>query len=104
VVVPVFNQQSGVEERIIIQCKHYGKKVDNGAVQEIHSAKALYQGQLAVVITNNYFTKPAQELAAANGVRLIDREGLAQLIQKATQKYYAQNQARKENPPPKLVA
>lgn len=104
VVVPVYNQQSGLEERIIIQCKHYNKKVDNGAVQEIHSAKAMYNGQLAVVITNNYFTKPAQELAAANGVRLIDREGLEKLIQNATKKYYAQKEARKDNPSPKLVA
>lgn len=105
VVVPVYNQQSGQEERIIIQCKHYSQKVENKAVQEIYSAKNMYNGHLAVVITNNYFTQQAKDLAAANGVKLINRDELAQLIQNAVKKYYDQNAARKEKQPaPKLVA
>jgi hypothetical protein len=104
VVVPVYNQQSGVEEKIIIQCKHYSQKVENKAVQEIHTAKAMYNGHLAVVITNNYFTQQAKDLAAANGVLLIDRDELSKLIEKATKKYYAQNHARKSQPGTKLVA
>jgi Restriction endonuclease len=48
----------------------------------------LYEGDQAVVITNQYFTKPAIELAAANNVLLIDRDRLQQLIKNAVNKYY----------------
>lgn len=98
VVVSVFDEKSGKERRIIIQCKHYSQKVENKAVQEIHTAKAMYDGELAVVITNNYFTKQAQNLAAVNGVKLINRDELAQLIKNATRKYYEQHAARNEKP------
>lgn len=104
VVVPVYDSQSGNEQKIIIQCKHYSKTVGNSAIQEINSALALYQAHKAVVITNNYFTKPAKELAAANGVRIIDREGLVKLMENATQKYYEQYAQRKSQPKTKLVA
>lgn len=104
VIVPVFDQVTGQEQRIIIQCKHYSQKVGNSAVQEINSALALYNAQKAVVISNNFFTKQAIELAAANQVRLIDREGLEKLIANATDKYYQQHQERSEQAPKKLVA
>ncbi|WP_147534514.1 restriction endonuclease [Bacillus marasmi] len=68
------------KERIVVQAKRYKKKVGIKAVQEINSAKTYYQAHEAWVITNNYFTAPAKELAESNGVKLIDRNGLADLV------------------------
>ena len=82
-------------EKIAIQCKLYKGKVDNKAIQEIVAALPLYEAQFGVVITNNYFTGPAQDLAASNGVLLIDREGLQQLI-KNTRKKLIKRQESKE--------
>ena len=81
-------QPDGTLKLLAIQCKHYSKKVDNGAIQEINTALSMYRAHHGVVITNNYFTKPAQELAEANGVTLINRDRLVDLIAKATDKFY----------------
>lgn len=68
---------------IAIQCKHYSSKVSNKAVQEITAAMPLYKAQKAVVITNQYFTQSAIELARENKVSLIDRDNLPKLIHNA---------------------
>lgn len=70
-------------EKVIIQTKRYTKKVSINAIQEITSAKNYYQIQDAWVVTNNYFTEPAKQLAKANNVKLIDRDELANIIIKA---------------------
>lgn len=67
-------------EKIIIQTKRYAKKVSLNAVQEISSAKSYYKIQTAWLITNNYFTEPAKQLAHANKIKLIDRNELANII------------------------
>jgi len=79
--VLVFDHES--KQNVIIQCKHYSNKVSNSAIQEIVAAKPLYKAQKAIVITNQTFTEPAKELAKSNNVQLIDRQALADLIQKA---------------------
>lgn len=66
--------------RIAIQAKRYSNKVSISAIQEIVSAKTYYGATYAWVITNNYFTKPAQNLALTNEVTLIDRDKLIDLI------------------------
>lgn len=66
--------------QVIVQAKRYTKPVSLSAIQEITAAKKHYQVNNAWVITNNYFTKSAKNLAADNNIRLIDREELAQLI------------------------
>ncbi len=68
-------------EKTVIQAKRYGRKVSNKAVQEILAAVSLYKAHKGVVITNNYFTKSAVELADANRIQLIDRDGLLKLIE-----------------------
>ena len=86
-------QPDGTYKLLAIQCKHYSKKVDNGAIQEINTALSMYNAHHGAVITNNYFTKPAKELAEANGVTLIDRDRLASLVKTATERFYqAKNQ------------
>lgn len=68
--------------KIVVQAKRYGYKnrVSLSAVQEVYGAKAYYQANQAWVVTNSYFTKQAKELAAACGVKLVDRKGLQDLI------------------------
>ncbi len=63
-----------------IQCKKYTQAVGNSAVQEAIGSKSIYDCHVAVVMTNNYFTKSAKELAQKNLVLLWDREVLKQMI------------------------
>lgn len=64
------------------QCKRYSSKVSLGAVQEVVSGLNIYNCDVGVVVTNNYFTDSAINLANANGVLLWDRKTLAKLIKK----------------------
>jgi restriction endonuclease Mrr len=68
--------------RSIIQAKRYSGTVGNSAVQQAIAALSYYQGNKAVVITNNYFTKSAVKLAKSANVELIDRDKLHSLIEK----------------------
>jgi len=63
-------------EKVVIQVKQYSSPVTNKAVQEVVAAKIHYGANRAIVVTNNYFTASAQELARSNNVQLIDRKGL----------------------------
>lgn len=67
-------------EKAVIQAKCYSGKVGNYAVQEIFAAMNFYKAQKGMVVTNNYFTPAAFELANANNVELVDRNGLEALI------------------------
>jgi HJR/Mrr/RecB family endonuclease len=69
-------------EKCVIQAKCYSGNVGNYAVQEIVAACSLYQAHKGMVVTNSYFTSAAIELAQANGVELVDRGGLQELIRK----------------------
>lgn len=64
-----------------IQCKRYSQKVGNRAIQEIYSGKDIYNADVAVVITNNYFTQQAIQDAKTLNVKLWDRKKLIDLIQ-----------------------
>lgn len=63
-----------------IQCKCYSSNIGNAAVQQAHTGKSLYHKDIAVVLTNQYFTQQAQEEANALGVKLWDRNKLKELI------------------------
>ena len=62
------------------QCKRYSDKVSLSAVQEIAAGMAFYGANEGFIITNNFFTKPAINLAEANNIELIDRHALVDLI------------------------
>lgn len=66
-----------------IQCKCYSSNIGNAAVQQAHTGKSLYHKDIAVVLTNRYFTAQAKEEAAALGVKLWDRDKLNSMIEKA---------------------
>ena len=62
------------------QCKYYSGTVGNKAVQEVYAAKTFYEKDIAVVVTNSYFTSQAQEEAAKNHVKLWDKDKLICLL------------------------
>lgn len=63
-----------------IQCKCYSDNVGNAAVQQAHTGKSLYHKDIAVVLTNRYFTAQATEEANALGVKLWNRDKLNEMI------------------------
>lgn len=68
------------DTKISVQCKRSLKHVALESVQEVIGSKAIYKAKEAIVITNNYFTENAVELANAADVLLIDRDRLIELI------------------------
>lgn len=65
-----------------IQCKCYSSNIGNAAVQQAYTGKGFYQKDIAVVLTNRYFTAQAKEEAQALGVKLWDRDKLNDMISK----------------------
>ena len=64
-----------------IQCKKYSSPVGIKAVQEVIGSKTMNDCHVAVVLTNNTFTKSAKELAEKNNVLLWGRDKLVELIE-----------------------
>lgn len=46
-----------------IQAKRYGSKVTNSALQEVVLGLAFYNCNKGIIISNNYYTNSAEELA-----------------------------------------
>lgn len=69
------------KENVVVQCKHYSSKISNSAIQEIVASMPLYNAQRGIVVTNQYFTEPAKELALVNNVILVDRDELGRMIE-----------------------
>ncbi len=63
-------------QRIAVQAKRYSKPVGVQAIQEAVSAQAKYGCTGSMVVTNNTYTRQAQELAKHNRTELWDREKL----------------------------
>ncbi len=66
-----------------VQCKCYSSNIGNAAVQQAHTGKSLYHKDIAVVLTNRYFTAQAKDEAAQLGVKLWDRDKLNEMINNA---------------------
>ena len=65
---------------VAIQAKYYTSSVGNSAVQEIYSAKSIYQTNFAVVVTNSRYTKAAQEAAETLNVILATEDNIVEVI------------------------
>ncbi|MCM3781780.1 restriction endonuclease [Neobacillus mesonae] len=76
----VFTDRNG--NRAIIQAKRYAMSnpVGLSAVQEIYSAMPFYRAQRSIVITSGIYTDACVKLAGYNGVKLLDREELIDII------------------------
>lgn len=72
-----------INEKIVVQIKQYNSKVSNKAVQEVLAAKAYYNADRSIVMTTDYFTKSAIELANQTNVELFDREKFIDFLDKA---------------------
>lgn len=73
--------------KTVVQAKFYSSKVGNKAVQEVVSAIAYYQADEGMVVTNNYYTPSAIDLANANNITLVDKDGLDEMILEASEKH-----------------
>lgn len=69
--------------KIVAQAKRNNKKVGVAAVREVLGAIKVYHANKGIVITNNYFTSNAHQLASCNDIELWDRSTLIELIEKA---------------------
>lgn len=67
-------------KKIGIQAKCYSATVGNSAIQEVVAGINFYNLNKAIVVTNNYFTQSALQLAEANNVVLWDRNILKEKI------------------------
>lgn len=76
----VFTNESGT--RSIIQAKRYStdSSVGISAVQEVYTARNFYQAKKAIVISTTNYTDSCETLAGVNGVLLLDRSDLIDII------------------------
>lgn len=65
---------------IVVQAKYYSGSVGNSAIQEVFSAKSIYQADFAVVVTNSQYTRPAIEAADTLDVVLTTEENIVEVI------------------------
>jgi len=65
--------------RVVLRCKLSARPVGNRAVQEVTAAKNHEQADFGIVVSNNRYTEPAEQLAATNRVLLIHYRDLQNL-------------------------
>ena len=66
--------------KVAIQCKCYNKPLGNKPIQEVYTGKTYYDCKTAIVMTNNYFTEGAKELAKKTDVMLYDRNKIFEML------------------------
>jgi len=66
-----------------VQCKVYSSPVGVKAIQEAYAGRDYYDRMVGAVLTNQYFTKPAEDAAQKLKILLWDRDYLEQLIDNA---------------------
>ncbi|MCA9950159.1 MAG: restriction endonuclease [Anaerolineales bacterium] len=87
--------------KTVIQAKNYKDNVGNAAIQQALSAKAFYDCNEAMVVTNSYFTHSAIELANKTSVKLVDRSELEKYIDEYNQLIIeAMNESENDSPNP----
>ncbi len=69
-------------EIIVVQAKRYSNRVGISAIQEILGAKEYYKANKCMVVTNNFFTHNAINLANSSSVELWDRNRLIEIMSK----------------------
>ena len=89
-------------KKYAVQCKRYSHKLDNKPIQEVKAGLAYYHCDIGAVMTNQYFTEPAKELAKINGIKLWDRNALSKMLRKTAKdkpKNVKEKKTRKEKRP-----
>jgi restriction system protein len=67
-------------KKYVVQAKRYSSNIGVSAVQQVVAAVNFYCAHGAIVVTNQYFTPAAIELAKVNGVKLVDRDSLSKML------------------------
>lgn len=67
-------------EKVGIQCKRYNEPVGSHSIMEVVGGSKYYGCTKLIVVSNNYFTKSAKELAKVNNVILWDRDELTKRL------------------------
>jgi restriction system protein len=75
--VDIIAQKAGT--RVVLQCKLYSGAVGSAAIQEIVAGRAHECAHYGVVVSNNRYTAPAEQLALSNGVLLLHFRDLVKL-------------------------
>ena len=70
--VDILAERDGIS--YAFQCKCYDKPIGVKAVQEVYAGRDFYNRMVGVVITNQYYTQPAVELAEKLKIILWDRD------------------------------
>lgn len=76
--VDILAEKEGV--RYAIQCKRYSHALGNTPVQEVNAGRQHYGCHVGVVVTNNFFTVGARELANSCKVLLWDRNWVLKML------------------------
>ena len=74
------------EVKYAVQCKRYNSYVGNKAIQEVFTGQHYYHAHSAIVVTNRWFTKNAQQEAKKLDVELWDRNTLSRMLESEIQK------------------
>ena len=77
--VDILAEKDGVT--YAIQCKRYDEPVGVKAVQEAYAGRDYYERMVGVVMSNQYFTKNATEMARKLKIMLWDRGYLEEMIE-----------------------
>ena len=77
--VDILAEKDGVT--YAIQCKRYEEPIGVKAVQEVYAGKDYYDRMVGVVMSNQYFTKAAADMAGKLKVMLWDRGYLEEMIE-----------------------
>lgn len=80
--VDILAEKDGVT--YAIQCKCYSAPVGVPAVQEAYAGRDYYDRMVGVVLTNQYFTAPAVEVAKKLKIMLWDRGYLEGMMEEET--------------------
>ena len=70
--VDILAEKDGIS--YAFQCKCYDKPIGVKAVEEIYAGKDYYDRMVGVVMTNQYFTQPAVDMAKKLNILLWDRD------------------------------
>lgn len=71
-----------------VQCKCHMSKIGNQAVRDVYSGKECYHCMVGAVMTNQFFTNAAIDLAEEHNILLWDRTEIENLIKAAKKKVY----------------
>ncbi len=85
--VDILAEKEGVT--YAIQCKCYSSNIGNAAIQQVHTGKSLYHKDVAIVMTNRYFTAQAKEEAKSLLVKLWDRDKILEMGADSNNQIYA---------------